>query len=132
MLTAVVRVVVGAFQPLGPSPTPQGVNFALYSRHASSVTLCLFTAERQPIKEYTLDRQENRTADNWHVEVKNLPKSGILYGYRVTGDGGWESGNRWEKNRIFLDPYAPLVSAREKFAVRDNREAFEHKVRQNA
>ena len=47
------------------------------------------------------------------------------------GDGGWETGDRWEKNRILLDPYAPLVSAREKFGVRDNRERFEHQVGQN-
>lgn len=62
--------------------------------------------------------------DVWHVLVKNIPKSGVCYGYKVCGEGGWDSGNRWETSIVLLDPYAPNVWGRKKFGVRDDHEAF--------
>lgn len=123
------KAFLGAFQPLGPFKTPKGINFALYARHASSVVLCLFNTEGELIKEFVLDGKRNRTGDNWHCEIHHLPGSGVLYGYKVNGEGGWEMGNRWEKERVMLDPYAPLVSGRRRFAQRDAFEKFQHKVR---
>ncbi len=66
--------------------------------------------------------------DVWHAQLEGLPGSGICYGYRVTGEGGWDTGFRWDGSRVLLDPYAPLVSGRRNFGKREDIERFEHKV----
>ncbi|KAL5677655.1 hypothetical protein ACJX0J_013786, partial [Zea mays] len=61
--------------PLGVSQVDDGLNFAIFSQHASSVTLCLKLPERgtqddADIIEFALDRQKNKTGDIWHVSVE--------------------------------------------------------------
>lgn len=36
----------------------------------------------------------------WHMEVEGLPSSGVLYGFRVAGKGGWETGYRWDSSKV--------------------------------
>jgi isoamylase len=116
----------GSPTPLGPSKTEKGVNFAIYARHASSVTLCLFDKFHKPLGSEI--KLQEKSGDVWHVSVNGLATSEVCYGYRVQGNGGWETGFRWDGSRILLDPYAPLVSGRRSFGVRDlERESFEHK-----
>lgn len=67
--------------------------------------------------------------DVWHLEVKDCPQSGILYGFRVFGEGGWETGHRWDPKRVLLDPYSPLVDGRRQFGVREQREQYKKGVR---
>ena len=58
-----------------------GINFALFSRHASSVTLVLYNGDGP-----TADSVEVpcvRSGDNWHVMVEGLPDAGVRYGYKV-------------------------------------------------
>ncbi len=37
--------------------------------------------------------------DVWHALVKGLPQSGILYGFKVAGQGGWDTPNRWDPKK---------------------------------
>ena len=89
--------------PLGATPDAHGVNFALFSAHATGVDLCLFDAdganelERIPLPEYT--------DEVWHVHVKDL-KPGAVYGYRVHGPYEPKAGHRFNANKLLLDPYA--------------------------
>ncbi len=58
-------------------------NFALFSRNATSVDLCLFEeADLQSgrvSRTVRLDSQLNKSGDIWHIELPNLdPK--LLYG----------------------------------------------------
>ena len=115
----------GKPEPLGPSPTKGGVNFAVFSAHATGMKLCLYDSENKPIDELVMQR----SGDVWHVEAQGCPKKGVLYGVRVYGEGGWETGHRWDPKRVLLDPYTPLVSGRRKFGVRDEFENFVPKVR---
>lgn len=62
------------------------------------------------------------------MEVTNCPRTEILYGVRVYGDGGWDVGHRWDPTRVLLDPYAPLVSGRRVFGERDSNEQFKLEV----
>lgn len=119
----------GRPEPLGPSKAASdrgaGVNFALFSQHATAVSLCLFPAgvfELPPPIEIPLDAAHNRTGDTWHVCVEDLPHSGVLYGYKVDGPQGWEAGHRFSPSAILLDPYAPLVEGRRRWG--DAREKF--------
>lgn len=89
------------------------------------MSLCLFDADNTPICEL----QMTRTGDVWHVEAAGCPKTEVLYGVRVFGQGGWDVGHRWDPKKVLLDPYAPLVSGRREFGVRDAIEAYKPGVR---
>lgn len=60
--------------------------------------------------------------------MENLPLSGVLYGFRVVGDGGWDTPFRWDSSRVLLDPYARHVTGRAVFGKRDAFEKFELQV----
>ncbi|CAI7849088.1 unnamed protein product, partial [Closterium sp. NIES-53] len=127
-----VKVGTGSPSPLGPSlvekrakldgysrlPARGTVNFALFSKHATAVTLCLFLSGKQgspPDLEIALDPSSQRTGDIWHASVENVPLCGMLYAYKVDGPKGWGEGHRFDPSLLLLDPYAPLVDGRRKF-----------------
>lgn len=121
----------GVASPLGPSKVEggggdgAGVNFALWSSAATSVSLCLLDPRsRRPCREISLSRTE-ADPDVWAATVAGLPLAGVGYAFRVDGpskDDG--SRGRWSPGTLLLDPYAPLVDSRSRFGVRDAREAF--------
>ena len=97
--------------PLGPTTRPEGVNFALFSRNATQVSLLLFkTGVEKYIAEIKLDPITNRTGDIWHILICDLDLT-LRYGYRVdgpfdpTGKGHYFSGNN-----ILIDPYVPALT----------------------
>jgi len=95
----------GSPQPLGATVTPAGVNFALFSRHAETVSLVLFEKKKKNI-EIKLDPKLHKTGDIWHIRIRNLPEN-IGYGYRLSGP--WEpesSGHGYNDQLILIDPYA--------------------------
>ncbi|GBF96584.1 isoamylase-type starch debranching enzyme [Raphidocelis subcapitata] len=113
-------VAKGTPEPLGPSRQGSAINFALYSGGATAVSLVLHDAEAGADTELPM----NKTGDVWHVALEGLPGSGVLYGFRVKGEGGWETGYRWDAKRVLLDPRAPLVAGRERWCQRDALESF--------
>ena len=99
----------GRYYPLGATPSEEGVNFALYSAHASEVFLLLFDS---PAGEPTdVIRLESRTKYIWHVFVSGV-RPGQLYGYKVRGDFIPAQGMRFNENKLLLDPYAKAVTAK--------------------
>lgn len=64
----------------------------------------------------------------WHIALQGLPRSGVLYGYKVDGKGGWDTSYRWDGSKVLLDPYAPLTKGRDRYGVRDDFEQFRLKV----
>ncbi|OWT69172.1 MULTISPECIES: glycogen debranching protein GlgX [unclassified Achromobacter] len=97
------RITEGSPFPLGATLTEDGVNFALFSAHATQVDLCLFDelGEHQ-VESITLPEF---TDEIWHVHVAGL-KAGAVYGYRVHGPYEPENGHRFNANKLLLDPYA--------------------------
>ena len=93
----------GTPHPRGATWDTQGVNFALFSAHATNVELCLFddagTEERQRIE------LPEFTDEIWHGYVKGL-RPGTVYGFRVHGPYVPEQGHRFNPNKLLLDPYA--------------------------
>jgi glycogen operon protein len=97
--------------PLGATVTETGVNFSLFSRHASSVILILFESSRpkSAYEEIKLDHQKNRTGDIWHCHIRNL-KAGAFYLYRADGPYNPERGFRFNYNKVLIDPYAKALT----------------------
>ncbi|WP_440133275.1 glycogen debranching protein GlgX [Chitinophaga sancti] len=103
-----VHITPGSPYPLGATPDENGVNFAIYADYATGVDLCLFnspsdTRESQRIK------MTERFHQVWHVHVSGI-KPGQLYGYRVSGPYAPQEGNRFNENKLLLDPYAKAIS----------------------
>jgi isoamylase len=100
----------GRAHPLGATPHQHGVNFALFSRHATAVELLLFDEhdDPDPVQIIPLDPKTHKTFHFWHCNVHDL-KPGMHYAYRVDGPSSAEdlhqNGHRFDKNKVLLDPY---------------------------
>jgi isoamylase len=94
--------------PLGASWDGKGVNFALYSEHATGVDLCLFDAEDNGSESERISLTEV-SHHVWHVYIPGLG-SGQLYGYRVYGPYEPENGHRFNPNKLLIDPYAKAIA----------------------
>ncbi|QRE77718.1 glycogen debranching protein GlgX [Methylobacterium aquaticum] len=102
----VTRISEGQPFPLGATWDGLGVNFALFSAHATKVELCLFDdsgeteIERIELPEYT--------DEVWHGYLPDA-RPGTIYGYRVHGPYEPEAGHRFNPNKLLLDPYAKAL-----------------------
>jgi glycogen operon protein len=107
---------VGKAGSPGATITGEGVNFAVFSRHAKLVTLILFEtpAPDSPWVEIPLDKRENRTGDIWHCLVRGLG-AGACYLYRVEGPYQPENGMRFNSHKVLIDPYAKALTSLEKW-----------------
>lgn len=92
--------------PLGAHWDGQGVNFALYSEHASAVYLCLFDKGQQETQ--TLPLTE-KTGHIWHVYLPGI-QPGQLYGWYVDGPFEPENGHRFNRHKLLLDPYTKALA----------------------
>lgn len=124
------RIFPGQAHPLGVSELENGINFAIFSQHATGITLCLSLREREEhdklnggMVELTLDPRVNKTGDIWHICVEDLPRGDVLYGYRVDGPKGWHRGHRFDRSIILIDPYAKLIEGRRVFGDSSNKMA---------
>lgn len=98
-------------KPFGASRLPEGINFAIFSRHAHTLNLVLYPLNSQEaLGEIPLDPDIHRTGDVWHILVQGLPAE-FEYGYRVFGDPKDALPvHRFDPNIIVIDPYAKALS----------------------
>jgi len=98
--------------PFGASINNTGVNFAVFSRHATSVTLLLFDDENKsiPSAELVLDPYLNKTGDVWHIRIEGISE-GTMYLYRVDGPYKPEEGHRFNRYKVLLDPFAKALTS---------------------
>ena len=97
------RVSEGNPFPLGATWDGLGVNFALFSAHATKVELCLFDSKgEQEIERIELPEY---TDEIWHGYLTDA-HPGMIYGYRVYGPYEPEAGHRFNPNKLLIDPYA--------------------------
>jgi isoamylase len=100
-----IRLWPGLPYPLGASWDGAGVNFALFSAHATKVELCLFDDDGKETDRVALPEM---THEIWHGYFPDL-RPGQLYGYRVHGPYEPDAGHRFNPNKLLLDPYAKLL-----------------------
>lgn len=104
------EVRAGSPLPFGAHQRAGGVNFALFSRHATRVRLELYGSPDagSPTRVIDLDPARHRTGDVWHVWVPGIT-SGQLYGFRIDGPYQPEDGHRFNVHKLLLDPLATAV-----------------------
>jgi glycogen operon protein len=107
---AAYETLPGRSYPVGATVSADGVNFCIYSKHATAVELLLFDGPDAPRPAQTirLDPERNRTYHYWHVEVRGAG-AGQVYGYRVDGPNRPGAGLRFDPAKLLLDPYARAV-----------------------
>jgi len=101
----------GRRYPPGASLTDEGINFSVYSRHATGATLLLYADanSNEPFQVIDLDPEANHSFFSWHVLVLDLPP-GIRYTWRMQGP--WDpAGQGWmfDPRVELVDPWARSV-----------------------
>jgi glycogen operon protein len=96
--------------PLGATVVDGGVNFSVFSRHASAIELLLFdgTRDAEPARVISLDAPRHRTYHYWHAFVPGLG-AGHVYAYRAVGPFDPARGLRFDPAKVLLDPYGRAV-----------------------
>lgn len=103
--------------PQGVTHLREGTNFAVFSRHATAVSLVIdYFSDRNsnPVREeYVLEPEKNRTGDIWHILIAgDLPE--FNYGFRMDGPCDIKnSGTYYDSNLILIDPYSRVLLPRQ-------------------
>jgi isoamylase len=112
------RVVRGEFSvrrghplPYGAAVRRDGVNFAVFSRHATSLSLVLFVSgESEPVLELPLDPRYNKTGDVWHVLVEGVDP-GVEYAFRAAAEPNpTPDVLRFDRTKLLIDPFGKAVA----------------------
>ncbi|PST82814.1 glycogen debranching enzyme GlgX [Pedobacter yulinensis] len=98
----------GSDYPLGANWDGGGVNFAVYAQNASRVWLCLFDEAASGAERVRVPLHKF-THGVWHGYFPDL-RPGQLYGFRAEGPYQPEAGERYNVNKLLLDPYARSIS----------------------
>ena len=93
----------GSGDRLGAILSADGVNFAVYSEHATRILLCLFSEDDEE-REFLLPLP-GRTGHIWHGFVPGLMQ-GQKYGYRAEGLFDPTAGDLYNSSKLLIDPYA--------------------------
>ncbi len=103
-----MRVWPGKPYPLGATWDGEGVNFAIFSEHATAVELCLFDGPEATEESHRI-RLEEQTDQVWHVYIPGL-WPGQHYGYHVHGPYAPQEGHRFNHHKLLIDPYAKAIA----------------------
>jgi glycogen operon protein len=96
---------------LGATVDPDGVNFAVFSRHATKVMVCLFDDQGVEQNMVTLPEREGHV---WHGYIPGL-KAGQQYGFRMDGPYDPQNGHRFNPYKLLIDPYAKQLTGHPKW-----------------
>lgn len=106
MQPAIIRTCPGTSQPLGATLVSDGVNFSIYSPHATAVTLCIYKNQTDliPLQEIPLVKIGNE----WNIKIINLELP-IFYLFQINGPKG--PPHLFDSKKLLLDPYANIVTS---------------------
>ena len=97
--------------PAGAVPRDGGVNFSVFSRHATGVSLVLYADAHaaEPLDVIELHPDTHSTFYFWHVFVHGATP-GLYYSWRIDGPHDPARGLRFDSRRELVDPWAREVS----------------------
>ena len=117
--------------PFGATIAPAGgVNFSIYSRHATSCELVLFKKhEPEPFVVIPFP-DEFRIGNVSTMVVFDLDFENIEYGFRMDGPLNPEEGHWFDRTKILMDPYAKAVGGRDVWGAEPNwDDIYPHRAR---
>jgi isoamylase len=106
-------VLPGVPFPLGATVSDKGTNFAVYSERGTRAFVCLFE-KGDPGHELARYELFERTAHVFHGFIPGVV-AGDLYGFRVDGPFQPKDGQRFNVNKLLIDPYARALHGRVDF-----------------
>jgi isoamylase len=93
----------GRPEPFGSLARDGGINFAVFSDHATRIDLCVFDGSgTRELKRYPLHGQRDGV---FHGFLDGLGP-GLVYGLRAHGPYQPERGHRFNAHKLLLDPWA--------------------------
>ena len=99
--------------PFGATHVPGGINFSVFSAHATACTLVLLKRDApEPFAEIPFP-PEYRLGHVWAMTVFDLDYEQIEYGYRFDGPHDPREGLHFDPTRILLDPNAREIGGRD-------------------
>jgi len=104
-----LRTGPGCASPMGAVWDGGGVNFAVFSAHATALELCLFSPGGRA--ELARIPFADRDGDVWTLHVEGM-QPGQAYGLRAHGPYAPEDGHRFNPRKLLLDPYARALEGR--------------------
>ena len=120
----------GRAVPFGATFVPGGVNFSVFSRHATSCTLVLFDKGADHPKVEIPFPDAFRIGNVFSMIVFDLDFENVEYGYRMTGPFEPEQGHRFDATKILLDPYARAIGGRDTWRANpDWNDVYHHRAR---
>lgn len=102
-----IEIWPGKPYPLGATWSPAGVNFAVFSEHATRIDLCLFPEKGTKSKRYRI-RMMEQTDMVWHCFIPKL-ETGWRYGFRAFGEWNPREGKIFNPNKLLIDPYTKAI-----------------------
>jgi isoamylase len=111
----------GSVYPLGATfvEEEQAYNFALYSKHATGVTLHLYDHEDalEPVYSYCFDVLRNKSGRIWHCRLSaSIVDPACYYAYQVDGPYDPSQGFRFDPEKTLLDPQAHAIAFPKRFS----------------
>jgi len=107
----------GESYPLGATVYPDGVNFSIFSKNCTRMSLLFFAHvdDPSPTHIFRLDPNQNRTFYYWHVFVSGV-QPGQIYAWRTHGPNNPRKGHRFDGNKVLLDPYGKAIAVPDRYS----------------
>ncbi len=106
-LSKSIKIKEGHPRPLGLTKKSNGMNFAIFSEHATKVVICFFKQNHdKPSLEIPLKSQ---TGNIWHILIENLPEN-LEYAYKLDGPKDKTKGYLFYPDRFVSDPLAKQLN----------------------
>ena len=116
-------VLAGHPLPFGVSETRLGLNFAVFSSHATAMKLVLFAPrETAPLLELPLDPAVHRTGRVWHVELQGVDPH-TRYGWRANRKPvPRDTLHHFNSRDVLIDPYATALAGGSRWGAAEDGE----------
>ncbi len=102
-----MKLAPGDWTRLGPTPTDDGIGFAVLAPRATRVDLCVFDPEgRHEIARLPLPTR----CEGVHVGFLPGAGPGTVYGLRAHGPWDPRAGDLFNPAKLLVDPWAPAIS----------------------